>query len=182
MRASRLAEHSTGPGCSQSSLASRCRYRVSDELDRSATDADPARPARSAPRTRALKPLQAPRAHINPAGGSAPVVRCESSKNFRSCGSSHRTLRFVDLQPKLRRHEATHAGHDPFACTLTANVDVAVVSVAAESMASTCQLLVKLVQHQVAQQRRQRSALRRSLGDRTHQPHSPSPQPLGRHG
>src|ERR1700688_1255146 len=64
--------------------------------------------------------------------------------------SRHRTLRLVDLQPQLRGQEPAHRGHDPFAGALTANIDVAVVGVPAEAVTTAGQLLVEIVEEEVA--------------------------------
>src|SRR5271157_201555 len=64
--------------------------------------------------------------------------------------SRHSALRLVDLQPQLRSQEPAHRGHDPFAGAVTADIDVAVVRVPAEAVATTGQLLVEIVEHEVA--------------------------------
>src|SRR5262249_39348808 len=50
-----------------------------------------------------------------------------------------------------------------------ANVDIAIVRISHESMTAPLQLAIQFVQHNVREQRRQWSALRRSLIDRTYQ-------------
>ncbi|MGY4623878.1 hypothetical protein ACVWY3_001634 [Bradyrhizobium sp. USDA 4486] len=66
--------------------------------------------------------------------------------------------------------EPFEAGQHPLARLLTAYIDIAVVGVAHEAMAAFLQFLVQHIQHQVRQQRRERSALRRTLLRRADQP------------
>src|SRR5438093_6690659 len=82
----------------------------------------------------------------------------------------HRTLLSVHLQLELLRDEVTHALHHPLSPPLASDVDVAVVGVAYESVSASLQLPVQIVQHEVRQQGRQRSALRRPFIRWTHQP------------
>src|SRR5665213_427145 len=74
-----------------------------------------------------------------------------------------RALGLVDLQPEALFEEPFDAGHHPFARTLTAHIDVAVVGVAYEAVTALLQFLVQHIQHQVRQQRRERSTLRRAF-------------------
>ena len=62
----------------------------------------------------------------------------------------HRAFRLVDLQFEPVGQEPAHGGHDPFAGAVTANVDVAVIGIAAEAETSAGQFLVEIVEHEVA--------------------------------
>ena len=77
--------------------------------------------------------------------------------------SGHGALGPVHLEPQPPLDESDHARHHPVPGALASDVDVAVVRVAHEAVAAPVELAVELVQHDVAQQRRQRTALRRSL-------------------
>src|ERR1700722_8327929 len=81
-----------------------------------------------------------------------------------------RALRLVDLELETFGEELLDAGHHPLACPLTANIDVAIVGITNKVVAALLQLLVQHVQHQVRQQRREWSALRRALLGRPDQP------------
>ena len=61
----------------------------------------------------------------------------------------HRAFRLVDLQLEPVGQEPAHAGHDPFAGAATANVDVAVIGIAAEAEASAGQFLIEIVKHEL---------------------------------
>ena len=60
--------------------------------------------------------------------------------------------------------------HDALARSLAADVDAPVVSEADEPMSAAVQLPVEVVEHHVAEQRRQRRTLRGPLLARVHQP------------
>src|SRR3954452_13886360 len=90
----------------------------------------------------------------------APVIRDAEAQEVTLLWSRYRALRLVDRQPQLRGQEPAHRGHDPFAGAVTANIDVAVVRVPAESVATPRQLLIEIVEHGVAQEGRERTALR----------------------
>jgi len=92
--------------------------------------------------------------------------------------SNHGAFRLVDLESEPLRDEPRYTAHHPLPRSHAADVDAAVVRVAHEAMPASLKLPVQLVQHQVRQQRRQRSALRRSFLRRTDQPvlHHPSVQ------
>jgi hypothetical protein len=71
-------------------------------------------------------------------------------KNFFSSGRATALFASLDLQLELAGQEPAHGGHDPFAGVATANVDVAVIGIAAEAEASAGQFLVEIVEHEVA--------------------------------
>src|SRR3954453_3937196 len=81
--------------------------------------------------------------------GRLDLVRDRESQELSLPASSHRTLRFVDLELKSGRQEATGACHDALSRPATAHVDVAVVGIAAEAETPTGQLSVKFVEYQV---------------------------------
>src|SRR5579863_3859223 len=58
----------------------------------------------------------------------------------------HRALLAVDLQLQPHFQEACHGGHRPLPRSLAPDVDVAVVGVPTETVASALQLLVQIVQ------------------------------------
>src|SRR5208337_787495 len=93
----------------------------------------------------------------------APIIRDTKPQELALLRSRHRALRLVDLQPELYGQEPAHRGHDPFTGALAANIDVAVVRVAAKAVAPAGQLLVEIVKHDVAQEGRERTALRGPL-------------------
>src|SRR5215470_1282061 len=78
-----------------------------------------------------------------------------------------RALRLVDLQLEALFEEPFNAGHHPFARPLAAHIDVAVVGVTHEAVTALLQFLVQHIQHQIRQQRRERTALRNTLFRRT---------------
>ena len=100
----------------------------------------------------------------------APIVREAKTKERPFLWPRDGTLGRVDGQPKLHRQESAHTGHDPVARPAAADVDVAIVRVATESMTSAFQFLVEFVEYQITQHRRKRTALRRTLRRRTDQP------------
>src|SRR5262244_3959224 len=99
----------------------------------------------------------------------APVLRDAEAQEFALLRSRYRALCLVDLQPQLIGQKPAHRGLDPFSGAATANIDVAVVGVAAEAETPSGQLLVELVEHEIAQEGRERTALRGPLVHRTDQ-------------
>src|SRR5215475_1427417 len=99
----------------------------------------------------------------------APVVRDTKTQELPLLWPCHRAFRLVDLQPEPIGQEPAHGGHDPLAGAATANVDVAVVGVAAEVVTPPFQFLIELIEHEVAQKRRKWAALRRPFIYRTNQ-------------
>jgi hypothetical protein len=69
----------------------------------------------------------------------------------------------VDLETQPALEEFGDRGHHPPARRLGTNVDVHVVGVAAKAVAPGLQHLVQVVEKEVGEQRRQRTALRRAL-------------------
>src|SRR5438552_8413321 len=82
----------------------------------------------------------------------------------------HRTFRLVHLELQLFGDESLPALHHPLPRPLAAYVDVTVVRIPHETVAASLQLPVQVVQHEVTQQWRKRTALRRPFHTRTHQP------------
>src|SRR6516165_10598409 len=99
----------------------------------------------------------------------APVIRDAEPQEFALLRSRHRAFRLVDLQPQLLGQEPAHRGHDPLTGAAAANVDVAVIRVTAKAVTPSGQLLVEFVKHEVAQEGRERAALRRPLVHRADQ-------------
>src|SRR5271165_511204 len=99
----------------------------------------------------------------------AAVIRDAEAQELALLRLRHRALRLVDLQPQLRGQEAAHRGHHPFTGAVAANIDVAVVRVTAETVTTAGQFLVEIVEHEVAQEGRERTALRGPLIHRKHQ-------------
>src|SRR5215207_31315 len=123
---------------------------------------------------RQARPARAPRQFLNPALEAGDGLRrdapaqlspaCEAeAQELADARLGDRALRLVDLELETLGKERLDARHHPFASPLTAYIDVAVVGVAHEAVAALLQFLVQHVQHQVRQQRRERSALRRAL-------------------
>src|SRR6185312_7638781 len=74
-------------------------------------------------------------------------------------GPGHRALVPVDLQPETLREEALQRCHHPLARFLRPHVHVAVVGVAHEAVPALLQLLIQLVEQDVAEQGRERTTL-----------------------
>src|SRR5215470_3809091 len=64
----------------------------------------------------------------------APVIRDAEPQELALLRSRYRALRLVDLQPQLLGQKPAHRGHHPFTGAAAANVDVAVIGVAAETV------------------------------------------------
>src|SRR5262245_49547979 len=107
---------------------------------------------------------------------SLPSFAMLKPRNFRSSGRATALFRLVDLQLEPVGQEPAHGGHDPLAGAATANVDVAVIGIAAEAVTPPFQFLVEIIEHEVAQKGRKRAALRRPFLHRTDQTvlHDPS--------
>src|SRR5271163_3541349 len=64
----------------------------------------------------------------------APVILDAEPEELALLRSRHRAFRLVDHQPQLLGQEPAHRGHDAFAGAAAANIDVAVIRVAAEAV------------------------------------------------
>src|SRR5712675_1706550 len=73
------------------------------------------------------------------------------------------TLLRVDLELEASLDEAGQARHDPVAGRFAADVDVTVVRVAHEAVATTLKFAIQFIQHEIRKQRRERTALRGAL-------------------
>jgi len=82
----------------------------------------------------------------------APVSRDAEPQELALLRSRHRAFRLVDLQPQLLGQEPAHRGHHPFTGAAAANIDIAVIGVAAETVTPSGQLLVQIVEHEIAQE------------------------------
>src|SRR3954451_16893560 len=71
--------------------------------------------------------------------------------------SRHCAFRLVDLQPQLLCQEPAQRGHHAFTGAAAANIDVAVIGVAGKAVTPAGQLLVEIVEHEVAQEGREHS-------------------------
>ena len=71
------------------------------------------------------------------------------------------TLLRIDLQFEAPFDEAGQARHDPSASLFTADVDVTVIRVPHEPVAATLKLAIQFIQHEVREQGREWTALRR---------------------
>src|SRR6185295_12525179 len=91
---------------------------------------------------------------------SLPSFEMLNPRNLRSSG---RATALFGLQPQLLGQKPAHRGHHPLTRATAANIDVAVVRVAAETVTPSGQLLVEIVEHEVAQEGRERTALRGPL-------------------
>ena len=67
-----------------------------------------------------------------------------------------RALRLVDCELEVRGKKAFDARHHSLARSLTAHIDVAVVSIAHEAVTTLLQFPVQYIKHQIRQQRRPR--------------------------
>src|SRR5512135_1824781 len=84
--------------------------------------------------------------------GRLGVVRNRESQELPFPAPGHRALRFVDLELKPGRQEATDACHDALSRPAAAHVDVAVVGIAAEAESPVGQLAIEFVEHEVRKQ------------------------------
>src|SRR6266436_1803923 len=80
----------------------------------------------------------------------APVVRDAEPQELALLRSRHRAFRLVDLQPQLLGQKPAHRGHHPFTGAAAANIDIAVVRVAAKAVTPSGQLLVEIIEHEIA--------------------------------
>src|SRR6202045_4898052 len=87
----------------------------------------------------------------------APLIRDAEAQELALLRSRYCAFRLVDRQPQLRGQEPAHRGHHPLTGATAANIDIAVVRVAAETVTPAGQLLVEIVEHEVAQEGREHS-------------------------
>src|SRR5256714_1974830 len=87
----------------------------------------------------------------------APIIRDAEAQELALLRSRHRAFRLVDRQPQLRGQEPAHRGHHPLTGATAANIDVAVVRVAAETVTPSGQLFVEMVEHEIAKEGREHS-------------------------
>src|SRR5258708_29854156 len=78
---------------------------------------------------------------------------------------AYATLLLVDLEPHALFQEPTDRCHDALAGPFAAHEDVRIIGVADESVASPCQFLIQLIEHDVGKHWRKRAALRRTFLD-----------------
>src|SRR5205085_3690064 len=99
----------------------------------------------------------------------APIIRDAEAQELALLWSRYCAFRLVDLQPQLLGQKPAHRGHHPFTGTAAANIDVAVVRVAAKAVTPSGQLLVEIVEHEVAQEGSDWATLRGPLLHRADQ-------------
>src|SRR6516164_5594457 len=90
----------------------------------------------------------------------APVIRNAESEKFTFLGSRHRAFGLVDFQAELVGQEPAYRGPHPFAGVEAANINVAVIRVTAEPVTTSSQFLVEIVEHDITEEGRERTALR----------------------
>src|ERR1700730_8334552 len=78
----------------------------------------------------------------------APIIRDAEPQELALLRLRHRALRLGDLQPQLLGADPADRGHHPFTGAAAANIDVAIVRVAAEAVTSSGQFLVEIVEHE----------------------------------
>jgi len=99
----------------------------------------------------------------------APVIRDAEAQEFAFLRSRYRALCLVDLQPQLIGQKPAHRCLDPFSGASAAHIDVAVIGVPAEAETPAGQFLVEIVEHEIAEEGRERTTLRGPLVHRTDQ-------------
>src|SRR5260221_3530145 len=62
----------------------------------------------------------------------------------------HRAFHLVDPQPQLTGQKPAHRSHDPLTGAAAANIDIAVVGIPAETVTPSLQLLIEIVEHEIA--------------------------------
>jgi hypothetical protein len=66
----------------------------------------------------------------------------------------HGALALIHLQLETTRNKPAEAGHHPFTCSPAPHLDIAIISVAAESVPSGLKRLIQLVQPDIGKKRR----------------------------
>ncbi len=102
---------------------------------------------------------------------TAAILEAEPQKGPLRRPVNHRLLA-VDLELETLLDIVRDARHDPLARSTALDVDPSIVGVAHEPMPAPLQLPVEIVEHDVAEQRRERRTLRGPLLARVHQPAS----------
>ncbi|MET4324155.1 hypothetical protein ABIC02_007947 [Bradyrhizobium sp. RT5a] len=87
----------------------------------------------------------------------APVIRNAESENFAFLGSRYRAFGLVDFQAELVGQEPAYRGPHALAGVVAANINVTVISVTATT---SSQFLVEIVEHDITEEGRERTALR----------------------
>src|SRR5262249_25256208 len=129
-------------------------------------DADTLGPSRDFPDS-LLKPIQG----LGRNDALDLRTRCEAEPEKLSLlRSRHRALRLIHLELELLRDELRNALHHPLPRPLAANVDITVVRVSNEAMASALQSPVEFIEHEVAEQWRKWASLRSPFHARADQP------------
>ena len=80
------------------------------------------------------------------------------SQKLTPPGSVNFALGLIDLKLELASNEPANAFHYSLACSLAADINVTVVGVTYEPMASTLQFSVKIIKNYIRQQGRQHSS------------------------
>src|SRR6185295_13128813 len=102
---------------------------------------------------------------------SLPSFEMLNPRNLRSSGRATALFASLTFSRSFWVRKPAHRGHHPLTRATAANIDVAVVRVAAETVTPSGQLLVEIVEHEVAQEGRERTALRGPLIHRTDPDH-----------
>jgi hypothetical protein len=85
-----------------------------------------------------------------PASRRCPAGEAEAQE-LADARLGNRALGFIDLELQALFEELLEARQHSFACPLTAHIDVAVVGLTHEAVATLLQFLVQHIQHQVRQ-------------------------------
>src|SRR3954451_2338332 len=100
---------------------------------------------------------------VGNASPERPVIPHGEAEELPAPRLGNSTLLRVDLKLEAPFDEAGQALHDTPAGLFATNVDVAIICVAHEPVATTLKFAIQLVQHEVRKQGRERTALRDSL-------------------
>ena len=125
----------------------------------------------------AMSPCQSARPILEPSDGlvgdtppGLRVVRDREAKERSLPRPGDGTLLRVDLQLETPLDEAGQILHDPVACLLAADIDVAVIRVSHETVATVLKFAIQFVQHEIREQWRERTTLRGALPADLEQP------------
>ncbi len=104
----------------------------------------------------AMSPCQSARPILEPSDGlvgdtppGLRVVRDREAKERSLPRPGDGTLLRVDLQLETPLDEAGQILHDPVACLLAADIDVAVIRVSHETVATVLKFAIQFVQHEI---------------------------------